>query len=152
MNRILRNTFLTSLTGLKATMTVALEPGDDNLELPIERETPEAMLIDRSNWQLIQSAIEDLPPHYRDILLLCDLEEMSYREISETLLIPLGTVMSRLSRARNALTELVSRKLLCHCFSCDRSTHNTELNRFRARLRCTRPLILSCAGLVLRCA
>jgi RNA polymerase sigma-70 factor, ECF subfamily len=111
MYRILRNTFLTSRTGLKATMTVPLEPEEDNLELPIERETPETMLIERSNWQLIQSAIEELPLHSREVLLLCDLEEMSYREISETLSIPLGTVMSRLSRARNTLAELVRRKL-----------------------------------------
>ena len=111
MYRILRNTFLTSRTGLRATMTVPLEADEDSLELPIERETPEAMLIERSNWQLIQNAIEELPLHYREILLLCDLEEMSYREISETLSIPLGTVMSRLSRARNTLAEVVRRKL-----------------------------------------
>lgn len=111
MYRILRNTFLTSRTGLKATMTVPLEPQEESLELPIERETPEGMLIESSNWQLIQNAIEELPLHYREVLLLCDLEEMSYREISETLSIPLGTVMSRLSRARNVLAELVRRKL-----------------------------------------
>lgn len=111
MYRILRNTFLTSRTGLKATMTVSLELEEDNFELPIERETPEAMLIERSNWQLIQNAIGELPLHYREILLLCDLEEMSYRDISETLSIPLGTVMSRLSRARNSLAELVRRRL-----------------------------------------
>jgi len=111
MYRILRNTFLTSRTGLKQTMTVPLEADEDSLELPIDRETPEAMLIERSNWQLIQSAIEELPLHSREVLLLCDLEEMSYREISETLSIPLGTVMSRLSRARNTLAELVRRKL-----------------------------------------
>jgi RNA polymerase sigma-70 factor, ECF subfamily len=109
--RILRNTFLTSRTGLKATMTVPLEPEEESPELPIQRETPEAMLIERSNWQLIQSAIEELPLHSREVLLLCDLEEMSYREISETLSIPIGTVMSRLSRARTALAELVRRKL-----------------------------------------
>lgn len=111
MYRILRNTFLTSRTGLKATMTVPLDPEEGNLELAIERETPEAMLIERSNWQLIQNAIEELPLHYREILLLSDLEEMSYREISETLSVPIGTVMSRLSRARNTLAELVRRKL-----------------------------------------
>jgi len=111
MYRILRNTFLTSRTGLRATRTVPLEPEEDSIELAIEWETPEGALIDRSNWQLIQSAIEELPLHYREILLLCDLEEMSYREISETLSIPLGTVMSRLSRARNALAEVVRRKL-----------------------------------------
>jgi len=111
MYRILRNTFLTSRTGLKATMTVPLEPEEEHIELPIERETPEAMLIERSNWQLIQDAIEELPLHYREVLLLCDLEEMSYREIAEALSIPVGTVMSRLSRARNTLAELVRQKL-----------------------------------------
>jgi RNA polymerase sigma-70 factor (ECF subfamily) len=111
MYRILRNTFLTSRTGLKANITVPLELEEDSLELPIRRETPEATLIERSNWQLIQNAIEELPLHHREILLLCDLEEMSYREISETLSIPLGTVMSRLSRARSTLAELVRRKL-----------------------------------------
>ena len=111
MYRILRNTFLTSRTGLKATITVPLELEDGNLELPIERETPEAMLIERSNRQLIQSAIEELPLHSREILLLCDLEEMSYRDISETLSIPIGTVMSRLSRARKTLAEVARRKL-----------------------------------------
>ena len=111
MYRILRNTFLTSRTGLKQTMMVPLELDDDSLELPIARETPEGMLIEHSNWQIIQSAIEELPSHSREVLLLCDLEEMSYREISETLSIPIGTVMSRLSRARNTLVELVRRKL-----------------------------------------
>ena len=111
MYRILRNTFLTSRTGLKASMTVPLELEEDSVELPIQRETPEAMLIERSNWQLIQSAIEELPLHSREVLLLCDVEEMSYREISETLSVPVGTVMSRLSRARNTLAQLVRRKL-----------------------------------------
>ena len=111
MYRILRNTFLTSRSGLKATMTVSLDLEEDSVELPIERETPEAVMIERSNWQLIQSAIEELPVHSREIVLLCDLEEMSYREISETLSIPIGTVMSRLSRARKMLEECLRRKL-----------------------------------------
>ena len=111
MYKILRNTFLTSRSGLKATMTVPLDLEKDSLELPIQRETPEAIMIDRSNWQLIQTAIEDLPVLSREILLLCDLEEMSYREISETLSIPIGTVMSRLSRARKMLDECLLRKL-----------------------------------------
>jgi len=44
-----------------------------------------------------------LPVPYREVLLLCEFEEMSYQEISATLVIPIGTVMSRLSRARRAL-------------------------------------------------
>ena len=48
---------------------------------------------------------------FREIVLLCDLEEMSYQEIAETLGIPIGTVMSRLSRARKAIRELLKSEL-----------------------------------------
>ena len=78
MYRILRNTFLTSRTGLKATMTVPLDSEEDKPEVALERETPETILIERSNWQLVYSAIDQLPVHFREILLLCEVEEMSY--------------------------------------------------------------------------
>ena len=103
MYRILRNTFLTSRTGLKTTMTVSLDAEEDTPELPVERDTPETLLLERSNRELLQSAMDDLPVHFREILLLCEVEEMSYQEISETLSVPIGTVMSRLSRARQTL-------------------------------------------------
>src|ERR1700722_8649225 len=90
MYRILRNTFLTSRTGLKVTMTVPLDPEGDGAELAVERDTPETYLFAQLN---------------REILLLCEVEEMSYQEIAETLSVPIGTVMSRLSRARKTLSE-----------------------------------------------
>jgi RNA polymerase sigma-70 factor (ECF subfamily) len=105
MYRILRNTFLTSRTGLKATMTVPLDLEEDAPELPVESATPETIFIERSNTQLMQSAIDELPVYFREILLLCEVEEMSYQEIAETLSIPMGTVMSRLSRARKMLRD-----------------------------------------------
>lgn len=112
MYRILRNTFLTSRTGLKATMTVPLENEEDDPSAAVaDTQTPEAILIDRSNQQLLQSALEELPVHSREILLLCEVEEMSYQEIAETLGVPIGTVMSRLSRARGALRGIVRQKL-----------------------------------------
>jgi RNA polymerase sigma-70 factor (ECF subfamily) len=111
MYRILRNTFLTSRTGLKATMTVPLGLEDDGSELAIEPDTPETILIDRSNTALLQSAIDELPVHFREILLLCEVEEMSYQEIAETLSIPIGTVMSRLSRARQMLRNHLRQSL-----------------------------------------
>jgi len=101
--RILRNTFLTSRTGLKATATVPLDPEGEEETLPTVKETPESILLQRSDWQLVQQALEQLPVTYREVLLLCEVEEMSYQEISATLAIPMGTVMSRLSRARGAL-------------------------------------------------
>jgi RNA polymerase sigma-70 factor (ECF subfamily) len=111
MYRILRNTFVTSRTGLKATMTVPLDQDGDGPIAPVDTQTPEAILIDRSNQQLLQSALEELPLHFREILLLCEVEEMSYQDIAETLTVPIGTVMSRLSRARAALRALVNQKL-----------------------------------------
>jgi RNA polymerase sigma-70 factor, ECF subfamily len=97
----LRNTFLTSRTGLQATATVPLDLEEE--ALPTINETPESILLQRSDWQFVQQALEQLPVHYREVLLLCEVEEMSYQEISATLAIPMGTVMSRLSRARRAL-------------------------------------------------
>jgi|SRR5271155_1208315 len=107
--RILRNTFLTSRTGLKATMTVPLDPEEDGPELAVERDTPETILFERSDRELLQRAIDELPVYFREILLLCEVEEMSYQEISATLAIPIGTVMSRLSRARRALRDTVQK-------------------------------------------
>jgi len=103
MYRILRNTFLTSRTGLRATMSVSLDAEEDGPEVAVESTTPETILIERSSQHLVQSAIDELPMHLREILLLCEVEEMSYQEIAETLSIPAGTVMSRLWRARKAL-------------------------------------------------
>jgi len=105
MYRILRNTFLTSRTGLKATPTVPLDADEDGPELAVENENPESILMKRSDSELVQSAIAELPVHFREILLLCEVEEMSYQEIGETLAIPIGTVMSRLSRARKTLRD-----------------------------------------------
>jgi len=105
MYRILRNTFLTSRTGLKVTMTVPLDTDEDGPELAVERDTPETLLFDRSNRELLEGAMDELPVHFREILLLCEVEEMSYQEIAETLSVPIGTVMSRLSRARRSLRD-----------------------------------------------
>jgi RNA polymerase sigma-70 factor, ECF subfamily len=101
--KILRNAFLTSRTGLKATATVQLDLVGKEETLPAVKETPESILLQRSDGQLVQQALEQLPVAYREVLLLCEVEEMSYQEISATLAIPMGTVMSRLSRARKAL-------------------------------------------------
>ena len=110
--RILRNTFLTSRTGLRATSTVSLDQEEEEgLEIPASTGTPESIFIERAQEQLLQSAIEQLPLHFREILLLCDVEEMSYKDISDALSIPIGTVMSRLSRARKALREILQQKV-----------------------------------------
>ncbi len=109
--RILRNTFLTSRTGLKATMTVPLEEETQEAILPVTPETPESILLDHANQQAIQDALDGLPVIFREVVLLSDIEEMSYQEIADTLGIPIGTVMSRLARARRALREALEKKV-----------------------------------------
>lgn len=104
--RILRNTFLTSQTGLRA--TVSLDDDDDSTAEPATTATPESVLLASVEQQTIQRALEGLQVNYREIILLCDLEEMSYQEISQALAIPIGTVMSRLSRARKAMRALLA--------------------------------------------
>ena len=58
----------------------------------------------------LQAALEQLPVEQKDILLLVALEEMSYAEVAQTLGIPIGTVMSRLSRGRERLRTLIDRR------------------------------------------
>jgi RNA polymerase sigma-70 factor (ECF subfamily) len=112
MYRILRNSFLSSRTGLKT--MVSLDMDTDETLLPADRTTPESSLIQQSEQQsdreMVQQGLADLPLPFREVLLLCDVEELSYREIAETLSIPMGTVMSRLSRARKALRDLLGKR------------------------------------------
>jgi RNA polymerase sigma-70 factor (ECF subfamily) len=102
--RILRNTFLSSCSTLDQRMTVEIDWEDDAV-LPATSVTPESMLIERFQQNAVLNAIEQLPVIFREVLLLCEVEDASYREISEILSIPIGTVMSRLARARKAIRE-----------------------------------------------
>jgi RNA polymerase sigma-70 factor (ECF subfamily) len=92
-------------------MTLGMDSEEDGLELAVDTETPETILMNRLNHQLLQRAIDDLPVHYRETLLLCEVEEMSYQEMAEILSVPIGTVMSRLARARKAVRETVHTNL-----------------------------------------
>jgi RNA polymerase sigma factor (sigma-70 family) len=111
--RILRNTFLSSCSRNERRMTVAFDSENDGPELAVETETPETTLINHADSQLLQRAIDDLPVHYREALLLCEVEEMSYQEIAEILSIPIGTVMSRLARARKSVRSTLGASRLC---------------------------------------
>jgi len=105
MFRILKNTFLSSCSKLERRMTVAMDSEEDFPVLPATSVTPESLLIERSGNDAVRCAIEQLPVIFREVILLCDVEDASYREIAEMLSIPIGTVMSRLARARKAVRE-----------------------------------------------
>jgi len=104
--RILRNTFLTSQAGLR--VTVSFDSEEESQAEPAAAETPESVLLAHLEQEMVQRALEELPVRFREILLLSDLEEMRYQEIAEALGVPIGTVMSRLSRARKAMRLLLA--------------------------------------------
>lgn len=109
--KILRNTFLTTQAGLKVSASVSLDSEEEKVVEPSAADTPESVLLARVEQEMIQQALEELPLKFREIILLCDSEEMSYQEIADTLSVPIGTVMSRLSRARKAMRELLTVRL-----------------------------------------
>jgi len=103
--RILRNAFLDSRSTLERRMTVALNTEE---ELPLLRDNcpgPESLLIEKYEIVAIREAIEQLPLPSREVILMCDVEDFSYREIAQILDIPIGTVMSRLARARKVVRQ-----------------------------------------------
>ena len=102
--QILKNTFLSGRAKTQCREAVTLS-SDEILELPARSDSVESILLERSRLDALRGAIEQLPVIFREVLLLCVVEEASYREIAEILSIPIGTVMSRLARARKAVRE-----------------------------------------------
>ena len=99
---IVRNTYLTSLQKSRAKEMAPLE---DDVES--DAANPEEQLIDRVDGQTLRQALDALPAEYREVIVLRELEELSYKEIADIAGIPIGTVMSRLARARRRLQESV---------------------------------------------
>lgn len=109
--RILRNTFLTSRTGIAASRTVYLEEQPSTFDIAAADPSPEDDVIRLDNQAVLHAALEQLQPPLREVLLLCDVEEIKYKDIALILDVPIGTVMSRISRARQALRQLLQTQL-----------------------------------------
>ena len=88
-------------------------------EAAIDRQTPETNLIRLSDRTALHAAMEKLAPPLLEVILLCDVEELKYKEIATVLDIPIGTVMSRIARARLALRTALQ-------------VHNPPSREFRA--------------------
>jgi RNA polymerase sigma factor (sigma-70 family) len=71
--------------------------------------SPESLLMRKEDQQLVRQALEKLPPEFREVIVLRELEGLSYQEIAGIAAIPLGTVMSRLARARERLAETLNK-------------------------------------------
>lgn len=96
--RILHNTWMDHLRRYKPTTDL------DDID-PLDDKTPESYLSDEQLVNRVQKAIFKLPIPQRQVVTLVDLEGSSYAEVAEILELPIGTVMSRLNRARNALKK-----------------------------------------------
>lgn len=80
----------------------------ENLESYLsDNNTPEQNLLRKEYQERLASGIAALPDHYSQPLILCDIQDLSYKHIAQVLQIPIGTVMSRLARARKSLMELM---------------------------------------------
>lgn len=99
---IVRNTCYTWLRQNRANY-LTVELNDDLPSGDLNESSPEAALQFHLNHQAIRTALEKLPVEYRELIVLRELEGMSYKEIAGIAAIPLGTVMSRLARARQKL-------------------------------------------------
>jgi len=87
------------------------------LNLPLDDEVhdvksddlnPEALLLQKADAQILRQAVEELPVEFREVLVLRELDEMSYKQIAAVADLPLGTVMSRLARARKRLQQILA--------------------------------------------
>jgi RNA polymerase sigma-70 factor (ECF subfamily) len=72
---------------------------------------PAARLAREMDGRMLTQALEALPAEYREVVVLRDLEDLSYKEIAEIASVPLGTVMSRLARARGRLKRLLTDRM-----------------------------------------
>ena len=106
---IVRNT---CYTWLRKNRAPAAEPFDEEVHsAAYESESPETTALQSADRRMLQAALEELPVEFREVLVLRELEGLSYAEISSIAGIPAGTVMSRLARARQRLGKLLAGRL-----------------------------------------
>jgi RNA polymerase sigma-70 factor (ECF subfamily) len=105
---IVRNAAYSRLAARRATMPLDDEDNDTPLAevLRDPGDDPETALARRQDRERLDALLGALPVELRECVILCDLEEMSYKEIAQVTGTPIGTVMSRLWRARKVLTKL----------------------------------------------
>jgi RNA polymerase sigma factor (sigma-70 family) len=100
-----RNAALIAVDDLGINERVQAEGGDELARA--EATTPETELIEKANAERLEAAISALPTEFREAVVLRDMQGLEYREIAEVTGIPVGTVMSRLARARRRLIEAI---------------------------------------------
>jgi RNA polymerase sigma-70 factor (ECF subfamily) len=98
---IVRNTWYSRVARRDSAAGATLNSSDDNR--PDEALDPEQRLVQQDTVARGRAGLEQLPPEFREAIVLRDIEGLSYKEIAEVLQVPMGTVMSRISRGRERL-------------------------------------------------
>jgi RNA polymerase sigma-70 factor (ECF subfamily) len=99
---ILRNLFINAYrTKVRAPRSISLDSLENPDPLVPVEPGPERQVLSRLENEALGCAVNNLPTDYREVLILSDMRGLTYQEISERLELPIGTVRSRLSRARN---------------------------------------------------
>jgi len=107
---IVRNTSYTHLHRNRShDFKVALD--DSITDIPAATPGPEALLLKRADRESLLRVLEGLPAEYREVVVLRDMEDLSYKEIAAIAGLPIGTVMSRLARARRRLQQVLSEQM-----------------------------------------
>jgi RNA polymerase sigma-70 factor, ECF subfamily len=107
---VVRNTCLSWLGRRTASRSTSIEFDEHVHRAADETQNVEEVLIRNSKIDSLRACVEALPIEYREVIVMRELQELSYREISEVAGIPIGTVMSRLSRARMRLLDCMETK------------------------------------------
>jgi RNA polymerase sigma-70 factor, ECF subfamily len=87
------------------------DPSDRAIELPHPGPSVDSQVHRNMTIERVRAAIDRLPEEFREVIILRELEELSYEEIVEVLRVPLGTVKSRINRARGRLQALLSKSI-----------------------------------------
>jgi RNA polymerase sigma factor (sigma-70 family) len=107
---VVRNTCHTWLRREKGSKTMVMF--DEQMHCAdLDNTNPEGMLLEKVNVGSLRECLNALPLEYREVMILREMEEMSYRDIADLIKIPVGTVMSRLSRARKRLGSCIEARV-----------------------------------------
>jgi RNA polymerase sigma factor (sigma-70 family) len=104
---IVRNTCYTWMKR-RRNQDARMDADGDVGEMESDQPEPHLAMSRTIETERLRTAIEDLPAEFREVVILKDLQGLSYREIAEIVEVPIGTVMSRLSRGRQRLTNRLS--------------------------------------------
>jgi RNA polymerase sigma-70 factor, ECF subfamily len=126
--KILRNTWLNHLRKRRTAPEIAWSDVEDSSVVDIAEPSKDSYyaFVSKMEREQVQAAIQALSPKFREIILLREFEELSYDAIADLLNCPVGTVMSRLARARSRLRQILTCTTPEACAKLESSVENVR--------------------------